>query len=172
MHLSSRPPAADWMGQNSVCQRATLTFPESSTWNHSLLFSGSRQGCHCESVEFLLTPGLLLTPVSMRSPSSSVCPVSSFRGSNATVLQVWRYTLYFTFYYNQQSTINLCLLLCYCQVNSLINTDKKNIPDQYLTIPWYSNGSQWISTSNWEIVCYRRSYAWHKLLKATRNQQT
>lgn len=57
MHLSSsRPPAADWMGQNPVCHGVALPFPESSTWNHSLLFSGSGQGRHCESVEFLLTP--------------------------------------------------------------------------------------------------------------------
>ncbi len=40
MHLSSRPPAADWMGQNSVCHGVTLPFPESCTWNPSLLFSG------------------------------------------------------------------------------------------------------------------------------------
>lgn len=43
----SRPPAAEWMGQNSVCVGVTLPFPESLTWKHSLLISKSGQGSHC-----------------------------------------------------------------------------------------------------------------------------
>lgn len=88
MHSSSGPPAADWMGQNSVCHGVTLPFPERSKWNHGLLFSGRRQGCHCEPLKFLLTPGLLLTPASLRSPSSSVCLACSFKVSNASILPV------------------------------------------------------------------------------------
>lgn len=39
--------------------------------------------------------------------------MSSFRGSNATVRQVWRYTFNFTFYYNQQynQLVSAALLL-------------------------------------------------------------
>lgn len=92
------------------------------------LFSGSGQGCHCEPVEFLLTR------VSLRRPSSSVCPLSSFRGRNDSVLQVRRHEFYFIFY--SVSTINLCLLVCYCHVNDLSNIASKRISwHKYLKMP-------------------------------------
>lgn len=62
-----------------------------ATWNPRLHISGSTQGCYCESFELLLTPEFLMTPVSLRSPLLSVCPVSSCKGSNASILQVWEY---------------------------------------------------------------------------------
>lgn len=61
------------------------------------------------TVEFLLTPGLLLTPVSLESPSSSVCPVRCFKGSSSSILLFCRYDLYFTF--NSANTTSLCLLV-------------------------------------------------------------
>lgn len=64
---------------------------------------------------FYWPPGLLLTSVSLRSPWSSVCPVSSFKGSNASILQVWRSDLYFTFH--SASTVILCLLLLFFHIN-------------------------------------------------------
>lgn len=153
MHLSSRPPAADWMGKNSVCHGVTLPFPESSTWNRSLLFWGGRQGCLCESVKFLLTLGLPLTPVSLRSPSSSVCPVSSFRGSNVSVQQVWRCELYLTFYSASNQLVSAYVLLS-CEFS---------FKHRQQITSWIPNNAMIQKLHIWlrDIVCYRRSDAWH-----------
>lgn len=104
MHLSSRPPAAEWKGQKSVCHGVTLPFPESSTWNHSSLISRSGQGRHCESVKFRLTP------VSLSGPSSSVHPVSRFKGKQCFIsasLEIWLHIWFCS--YNQHASTALLL---------------------------------------------------------------
>lgn len=67
MQLSIEPPAAEWTRQNPICYWVTLPFSESYMEPHIAHFR-SKQGCYCESIELLLTPEFLMTPVSLRNP--------------------------------------------------------------------------------------------------------
>lgn len=120
MHLSSSPPAADWMGQNSVCHGVTLPFPESSARSHSLFISRSGQRCHCEAAW----------------PLGFCWPLSLWEVHHHQAVQWVALTLYHAFH--SASPISLRLLFCYHHANSTLNIDIKS-PHKHPTMPWQSD---------------------------------
>lgn len=142
------------MGQNSVCHGVTLPFSELYMEAQLALFRRNTR----LSLWAAKVSGPLMTIVSLRSPSPSLCLVSiALTPANTWVTQVWKYKLFFRFYFDNYSQIVSTVDIIIMIIHLRHVMPNNNVTQRLQAVNYYIRLR--------DIVYYRRSDAWLQLPK-------